>query len=62
MALGYDTMHGLDLGVFPYIVELMQEYLTEKLGVHQAKLRVEEMNRYSTSILINKHLQQKLLV
>jgi len=45
LALGYDTMHGLDLGVFPYIVELMDPYLTDKYGVQRAKRALKEMNR-----------------
>lgn len=38
-------MHGLDLGVFPYIVELTEPYLADKYGVQKANRALKEMNR-----------------
>jgi len=46
LAVGYDDLHNIPLGVWCYIVNEVLEYLTSVYGKPEAQRRVAEMNRY----------------
>ena len=47
VAVGYDILHNIELGVWCYIVERTDDYLISVYGSCQGQQTVTEMNRWA---------------